>query len=125
MNFADLRSGEAIFVDANTLIYHFTNHAKFGAPCTAPGGADRTQGDSRFHLVALPRGGRGGQDHREKGEYYTSTSSGKSGGLSPRHSETGRGHPRGRRLYPKPKALAVANVHPDVPEGDPGTPIVE
>ena len=35
MTFADLQSGEAIFVDANTLIYHFTNHAKFGAPCTA------------------------------------------------------------------------------------------
>ncbi len=34
MTFADLRSGEAIFVDANTLIYQFTNHAKFGAPCT-------------------------------------------------------------------------------------------
>ncbi len=26
MTFADLQRGEAIFVDANTLIYHFTNH---------------------------------------------------------------------------------------------------
>jgi predicted nucleic acid-binding protein len=35
MTFADLQSGEAIFVDANTLIYHFTNHSKYGAACTA------------------------------------------------------------------------------------------
>lgn len=34
MTFADLQRGEAIFVDANTLIYHFTNHRKYGA-CTA------------------------------------------------------------------------------------------
>ena len=34
MTFADLQRGEAIFVDANTLIYHFTNHPKFGAACT-------------------------------------------------------------------------------------------
>ena len=31
MTFADLQRGEAIFVDANTLIYHFTNHRKYGA----------------------------------------------------------------------------------------------
>jgi predicted nucleic acid-binding protein len=35
MTFADLQQGEAIFVDANTLIYHFTNHPKFGTACTA------------------------------------------------------------------------------------------
>jgi predicted nucleic acid-binding protein len=35
MTFADLQRGEAIFVDANTLIYHFTNHPKFGPACTA------------------------------------------------------------------------------------------
>ena len=35
MTFADLQRGDAIFVDANTLIYHFTNHPKFGAACTA------------------------------------------------------------------------------------------
>ena len=35
MTFADLQRGEAIFVDANTLIYHFTNHPKYGAACTA------------------------------------------------------------------------------------------
>ncbi len=34
MTFADLQSGEAVFVDANTFIYHFTNHPKFGAACT-------------------------------------------------------------------------------------------
>jgi predicted nucleic acid-binding protein len=35
MTFADIQRGEVIFVDANTLIYHFTNHPKFGAACTA------------------------------------------------------------------------------------------
>ena len=35
MTFADLQSGAAIFVDANILIYHFTNHAKYGAACTS------------------------------------------------------------------------------------------
>jgi predicted nucleic acid-binding protein len=35
MTFADLQRGDAIFLDANTLIYHFTNHPKFGAACTA------------------------------------------------------------------------------------------
>jgi predicted nucleic acid-binding protein len=35
MTFADLLTGEAIFLDANTLIYHFTNHPKYGAACTA------------------------------------------------------------------------------------------
>ena len=35
MTFADLQSGEAIFIDANTLICHFTNHQKYGAACTA------------------------------------------------------------------------------------------
>jgi predicted nucleic acid-binding protein len=34
MTFADLQRGEAIFVDANTLIYHFTNHPKYGPACT-------------------------------------------------------------------------------------------
>jgi predicted nucleic acid-binding protein len=35
MTFADLQMGDAVFVDANTLIYHFTNHPKYGAACTA------------------------------------------------------------------------------------------
>jgi predicted nucleic acid-binding protein len=35
MTFADLQTGDAVFVDANTLIYHFTNHTKYGAACTA------------------------------------------------------------------------------------------
>jgi hypothetical protein len=33
MIFADLVAGEAIFVDANTLIYHFGPHPTFGAAC--------------------------------------------------------------------------------------------
>ncbi len=35
MTFADIQRGDAVFVDANTLVYHFTNHDKFGAACTA------------------------------------------------------------------------------------------
>jgi predicted nucleic acid-binding protein len=35
MTFADLQLGDAVFMDANTLIYHFTNHPKYGAACTA------------------------------------------------------------------------------------------
>jgi len=35
MIFADLHPGDAIFVDANPLIYHFTNHPKYGLACTA------------------------------------------------------------------------------------------
>ena len=35
MTFADLQRGEAIFIDANTLVYHFTNHPSYGAACTA------------------------------------------------------------------------------------------
>lgn len=35
MTFPDLQTGDAVFVDANTLIYHFTNHPKYGAACTA------------------------------------------------------------------------------------------
>jgi len=34
MIFDDLQAGEKVFVDANTLIYHFTNHPKYGAACT-------------------------------------------------------------------------------------------
>jgi predicted nucleic acid-binding protein len=35
MTFADLQAGDAIFVDANILIYHYTKHPKYGAACTA------------------------------------------------------------------------------------------
>ena len=35
MIFGDLQAGDAVFVDANTLIYHFTNHPRYGAACTA------------------------------------------------------------------------------------------
>jgi predicted nucleic acid-binding protein len=34
MTFADLQGGESLFVDANTLVYHFAAHAAFGAACT-------------------------------------------------------------------------------------------
>ena len=35
MTFADLPTGDTVFVDANTLNYHFTNHPRYGAACTA------------------------------------------------------------------------------------------
>jgi predicted nucleic acid-binding protein len=35
MNFADLPSGAAVFLDANTLVYHFEPHWQFGPACTA------------------------------------------------------------------------------------------
>lgn len=34
MTFADLPAGESIFLDANTLIYHFVNDSKYGPACT-------------------------------------------------------------------------------------------
>jgi predicted nucleic acid-binding protein len=34
MIFADLQAGESVFVDANTLTYHFQPHAVFGPACT-------------------------------------------------------------------------------------------
>ena len=34
MIFDDLQAGASVFLDANIPIYHFTNHAKYGAPCT-------------------------------------------------------------------------------------------
>jgi predicted nucleic acid-binding protein len=34
MTFDDLQTGDTVFVDANALIYHFTNHAKYGPACT-------------------------------------------------------------------------------------------
>lgn len=33
MTFADLVAGDAVFVDANTLTYHFEPHAIWGPPC--------------------------------------------------------------------------------------------
>jgi predicted nucleic acid-binding protein len=33
MTFADLATGDAVFVDANTLIYHFGPHPTFGTAC--------------------------------------------------------------------------------------------
>jgi hypothetical protein len=33
MIFADLASGDSVFVDANTLIYHFGPHPAFGTAC--------------------------------------------------------------------------------------------
>ena len=34
MTFANIPAGTAIFLDANTLIYHFTNEPQFGSACT-------------------------------------------------------------------------------------------
>ena len=34
MTFASIPSGAAIFLDANTLIYHFSNEPNYGAACT-------------------------------------------------------------------------------------------
>src|SRR5262245_51118491 len=34
MTFADLVAGDALFVDANTLTYHFQPHPVWGPPCT-------------------------------------------------------------------------------------------
>jgi predicted nucleic acid-binding protein len=34
MIFADLQGGDSVFVDANTLVYHFSAHATFGPACT-------------------------------------------------------------------------------------------
>jgi predicted nucleic acid-binding protein len=34
MIFDDLAAGAAVFLDASTLIYHFTNHPQYGAACT-------------------------------------------------------------------------------------------
>jgi predicted nucleic acid-binding protein len=34
MNFANLTAGDAVFVDANTLTYHFEPHARWGPACT-------------------------------------------------------------------------------------------
>jgi predicted nucleic acid-binding protein len=34
MTFASIPPGATIFLDANTLIYHFTNDPKYGSACT-------------------------------------------------------------------------------------------
>jgi hypothetical protein len=34
MIFADLLPGESVFLDANTLVYHFGAHTTFGAACS-------------------------------------------------------------------------------------------
>jgi predicted nucleic acid-binding protein len=35
MNFAQIPSGSSVFLDANTLVYYFSNHPAFGAVCEA------------------------------------------------------------------------------------------
>jgi predicted nucleic acid-binding protein len=35
VTFGDLQTGDPVFLDANALIYHFTNHPRYGAACTA------------------------------------------------------------------------------------------
>src|SRR5262245_52921664 len=34
MIFADLLAGASVFVDANTFVYHFSLHTRYGAACT-------------------------------------------------------------------------------------------
>ena len=34
MTFANVGNGSSIFLDANTLVYHFIAHGQFGAACT-------------------------------------------------------------------------------------------
>jgi hypothetical protein len=34
MTFASIPPGAAVFLDANTLVYHFTNDPKYGSACT-------------------------------------------------------------------------------------------
>jgi predicted nucleic acid-binding protein len=34
MTFAQIPPGVGVFLDANSLVYHFTNEPKFGAACT-------------------------------------------------------------------------------------------
>jgi predicted nucleic acid-binding protein len=35
MNFGDLQTADAVFVDANTIVYHFEPHPNYGPACTA------------------------------------------------------------------------------------------
>jgi hypothetical protein len=35
MNFSALPAGMGLFLDANTLVYHFSAHPVFGPPCVA------------------------------------------------------------------------------------------
>ena len=34
MKFDEIPAGAGVFLDANTMIYHFTNHPRYGAACT-------------------------------------------------------------------------------------------
>ena len=34
MIFTDLPVGATVFLDANTIVYHFSQHQRYGAPCT-------------------------------------------------------------------------------------------
>jgi hypothetical protein len=34
MTFDQVRAGSAVFLDANSLVYHFTNHPKYGVAST-------------------------------------------------------------------------------------------
>jgi predicted nucleic acid-binding protein len=34
MTFTEIASGDAVFLDANTLVYHFANEPEYGAACT-------------------------------------------------------------------------------------------
>ena len=44
MTFADLQLGDAVFLDANTFIYHFTPDPLLGPPCSLLGASTRSRG---------------------------------------------------------------------------------
>jgi predicted nucleic acid-binding protein len=55
MTFADIPNGAQVFLDANTLIYHFTAHPDFGSPCSdLLDRVDRTEiaGSTAAHVVS-------------------------------------------------------------------------
>ncbi len=50
MTFADLKAGDSVFLDANTLVYHFTADAAFADRLHPTPAADRESGPSRFYF---------------------------------------------------------------------------
>ena len=54
MTFAQIPAAAAVFLDANTLVYHFTNHPTFGPACTQLVKRDRAPAPGRLHLDTRP-----------------------------------------------------------------------
>ena len=54
MTFAQIPAATAVFLDANTLVYHFTNHPTFGPACTQLVKRIEHQAPSRPHLDTRP-----------------------------------------------------------------------